>query len=94
MAVSDWTNLAIAGSAIGAAVLILRTLAGPVTSAGHWRRFGEISVYDALFSFGWKRFAKPGRLQLAIYVTLRKSPSEPDGETHVTTPNAASRGQE
>jgi hypothetical protein len=94
MAVTDWTNLAIAGSAaILGAALILRTLSGPVTTVGHRQRFGEIAVYDAHLSLGLRRFPKPGRVQLAIYVTLRKSPLEPDegrgGDAHDPDPPIA-----
>lgn len=77
MDLSDWTPLAIAGSAaIGGAALILRTRPRALTFARHWQRVGEFAVFDALFSVGLKPFAKPGRLQLAIYVTMRKLPSE------------------
>ena len=92
MAVTDWANLAIAGSAvIGGGALILRTLSGPVTSVGHRERFGEIIVYDGLLSFGLRRFRKPGRLQLAIYVTLRKSTSDPDEEAQPSTSGTVRR---
>ena len=36
----------------------------------------DFAVFDALLGVGLKRRAKPGRLQLAVYVTLRKVPLE------------------
>ena len=75
MALSDWTTLAIAGGvAIAAAAVILRTMSRPLTFAHHWQRRGDFTVFDALLGVGLKRLAKPGRLQLAVYVTLRKVP--------------------
>jgi hypothetical protein len=77
MALSDWTTLAIAGGvAVVAAAAILRTMSRPLTFAHHWQRQGDFAVFDALLGVGLKRLAKPGRLQLAIYVTLRKFPLE------------------
>src|ERR1700735_348288 len=77
MALSDWTTLAIAGGvAVTAAAAILRTMSRPLTFAHHWQRQGDFAVFDALLGVGLKRPAKPGRLQLAIYVTLRKFPLE------------------
>jgi hypothetical protein len=77
MALSDWTTLAIAGGAtVVAAAAILRTLSRPLTFAHHWQRQGDFAVFDALLGFGLKRLAKPGSLQLAVYVTLRKVPLE------------------
>src|ERR1700740_1623145 len=75
MALSDWTTLAIAGGvAVTAAAAILRTMSRPLTFAHHWQRQGDFAVFDALLGVGLKRPAKPGRLQLAVYVTLRKVP--------------------
>jgi hypothetical protein len=77
MALSDWTTLAIGGGvAIVAAAAILRTMSRPLTFAHHWQREGDFTVFDALLGVGLKRRAKPGRLQLAVYVTLRKVPLE------------------
>ena len=77
MALSDWTILAIGGGvAVVATAAILRTLSRPLTFAHHWQRRGDFTVFDALFGVGLKRVAKPGRLQLAVYVTLRKVPLE------------------
>ncbi len=88
MALSDWTTLAIAGGvAVAAAAAILRTMSRPLTFAHHWQRQGDFAVFDALLGVGLKRRAKPGRLQLAVYVTLRKVPLESsEGE-----PEAADR---
>jgi hypothetical protein len=88
MAMSDWTTLAIAGgAAVAAAAVILRTMSRPLTFAHHWQRRGDFAVFDALLGVGLKRLAKPGRLQLAVYVTLRKVPLESsEGE-----PEAADR---
>jgi hypothetical protein len=88
MALSDWTTLAIAGGvAVTAAAAILRTMSRPLTFAHHWQRQGDFAVFDALLGVGLKRPAKPGRLQLAVYVTLRKVPLESsEGE-----PEAADR---
>ena len=47
-----------------------------MTFAHHWQRHGDFAVFDALVGVGLKRLAKPGRLQLAVYVTLRKVPLE------------------
>jgi hypothetical protein len=77
MALSDWTTLAIAGSvAVVAAAAVLRRLSRPLTFAHHWQRYGNFAVFDALVGVGLKRLAKPGRLQLAVYITLRKVPPE------------------
>src|ERR1700675_4940592 len=77
MALSDWTTLAIAGGvAVAAAAAIMRTMSRPLTFAHHWQRQGDFAVFDALLGVGLKRPAKPGRLQLAVYVTLRKVPLE------------------
>jgi hypothetical protein len=77
MALSDWTTLAIGGGvAVVAAAAILRTMSRPLTFAHHWQRQGDFAVFDALIGVGLKRLAKPGRLQLAVYVTLRKVPLE------------------
>jgi hypothetical protein len=77
MAMSVWTPLTIAGGvAVVAAAAILRTLSRPLTFAHHWQRQGDFAVFDALVGVGLKRLAKPGRLQLAVYVTLRKVPLE------------------
>jgi hypothetical protein len=77
MALSDWTILAIAGGvAVVAAATMLRTLSRPLTFAHHWHRLDDFAVFDALFGVGLKRVAKPGRLQFAVYVTLRKVPLE------------------
>jgi hypothetical protein len=91
MAMSDWTTLAIAGgAAVAAAAVILRTMSRPLTFAHHWQRQGDFAVFDALLGVGLKRPAKPGRLQLAVYVTLRKVPLESsEGE-----PEAADRAAE
>ena len=81
MGLSDGTTLAIAGGVavvVGAAAL--RMLALPFTFAHNWQRRGDFAVFDALFGVGLRRLAKPGRLQLAIYVTLRKVPLETGGE--------------
>ena len=75
MALSDWTILAIGGGvAIVATAAILRTMSRPLTFAHHWQRRGDFAVFDALLGVGLKRRTKPGRLQLAVYVTLRKVP--------------------
>jgi hypothetical protein len=77
MALSDWTTMAIAGGvAVTAAAAILRTMSRPLTFAHHWQRQGDFAVFDALLGVGLKRPAKPGRVQLAVYVTLRKVPLE------------------
>ena len=77
MALSDWTTLAIGGGvAVVAAAAILRTMSRPLTFAHHWQRRGDFAVFDALLDVGLKRRTKPGRLQLAVYVTLRKVPPE------------------
>ncbi len=74
MALSDWTTLA--------AAAIRRTLSRPLTFAHHWQRQGDFAVFDALLGVGLKRVAKPGSLQLAVYVTLRKVPLESgEGDT-------------
>lgn len=79
VALSDWTNLAIAGACgLGAAALILHKLSGPVTLTGKWQRLGDFAVFDALFTFGLKRSAKRQKLELKIYTTLRRSPLERD----------------
>ncbi len=79
MALSDWTNLAIAGGlGLAGAALILHKLSGPITLTGNWQRLGDFAVFDALFAFGLKRSAKREKLELKIYTTLRKSPLEPD----------------
>src|ERR1700734_1813404 len=89
MALSDWTPLAIAGGvAVAAAAAIRRTMSRPLTFAHHWQRQGDFAVFDALLGVGLKRPAKPGRLQLAVYVTLRKVPLE-SGEGD---PEATGRG--
>ena len=91
MALSDWTTLAIAGGvAVVAAAAILRTLSRPLTFAHHWQRQGDFAVFDALVGFGLKRRAKPGRLQLAVYVTLRKVPLE-SGEGDAEAADRAAR---
>ena len=90
MALSDWTTLAIGGGgAVVAAAAILRTLSRPLTFAHHWQRQGDFAVFDALLGVGLKRPAKPGRLQLAVYVTLRKVPlesseGEPEADNRAT----------
>ena len=77
MALSDWTTLAIAGGvAVVSAAAVLRTLSRRLTYAHHWQRHGNFAVFDALVGVGLKRRTKPGRLQLAVYVTLRKVPLE------------------
>ena len=77
MALSDWTILAIGGGvAVVATAAILRTLSRPLTFAHHWQRQGDFAVFDALLGVGLKRRTKPGRLQLAVYVTLRRVPPE------------------
>jgi hypothetical protein len=77
MALSDWTTLAIGGGvAVVAAAAILRTMSRPLTFAHHWQRRGDFAVFDALLGVGLKRRTKPGRLQLAVYVTLRRVPPE------------------
>ena len=77
MALSDWTTLAIGGGvAVVATAAFLRTMSRPLTFAHHWQRQGDFAVFDALLGVGLKRPAKPGRLQLAVYVTLRKVPLE------------------
>jgi hypothetical protein len=83
MALSDWTTLAIGGGvAVAAAAAILRTMSRPLTFAHHWQRQGDFTVFDALLGIGLKRRTKPGRLQLAVYVTLRKVPMESgEGDT-------------
>ena len=90
MALSDWTTLAIGGGvAIVAAAAILRTMSRPLTFAHHWQREGDFTVFDALLGVGLKRRAKPGRLQLAVYVTLRKVPSESGGDDTEAADGAA-----
>src|SRR3984957_6036200 len=77
MALTDWTTLAIAGGvAVVAAAAILRTMSRPLTFAHRWQRQGDFAVFDALLGVGVKSLARPGRLQLAVYVTLRKVPLE------------------
>jgi hypothetical protein len=74
---ADWTKLAIAAAfALAAAALILRKLSGPITLTGNWQRLGDFAVFDALFSFAWKRSAKREKLELKLYATLRRSPLE------------------
>jgi len=90
MALSDWTILAIGGGvAVVATAAILRTLSRPLTFAHHWQRRGDFTVFDALFGVGLKRVAKPGRLQLAVYVTLRKVPLDSEGAADRTRPARA-----
>ena len=93
MALSDWTTLAIGGGvAVVAAAAILRTMSRPLTFAHHWQRQGDFAVFDALLGVGLKRLAKPGRLQLAVYVTLRKVPQE-SGEADAETADRAARAR-
>jgi hypothetical protein len=102
MALSDWTTLAIGGGvAVVAAAAILRTMSRPLTFAHHWQRQGDLTVFDALLGVGLKRRTKPGRLQLAVYVTLRKVPPEAvEGDTEAedraarTHPARAVAGEE
>jgi hypothetical protein len=91
MTLSDWTTLAIAGGvAVGAAAAVARTLSRPLTFAHHWQRQGDFAIFDALVGVGLKRAAKPGRLQLAVYVTLRKVPLE-SGEGDAEAADRADR---
>src|ERR1700722_12681234 len=91
MALSDWTTLAIGGGvAVVAGAAILRKMSRPLTFAHHWQRQGDFTVFDALLGVGLKRRTKPGRLQLAVYVTLRKVPME-SGEGDAETAERAAR---
>jgi hypothetical protein len=83
MALWEWTILAIGGGvAVVVAAVILRTMSRPLTFAHHWQRKGDFAVFDARLGVGFKRPAKRGRLQLAVYFTMRKVPLESvEGET-------------
>ena len=77
MRLSNWTSstlfLGVAASLAAAA----RKLSPTLTISRHFQRVGEVDVSDLLVAFGPGRSKKRGRLEIALYLTVRRSPVEP-----------------
>ncbi len=79
MQLSNWTTMTVLfGAATGLAAAARRKLSLPLTISRHFQRVGEIDVSDLLVAVGLGRSRKRGKLEIALYLTVRRSPAEPD----------------